>query len=147
MLLDLFDCRALIFQHAFLPMIAEIADQLPQMSVLVCLDGPTELGPGFDDWIAHLLPAGDDVTVADPVDDVAMIAGTGGTTGKPKGVQLTGTNLETMTAITLQLDRIQACVPTGCATSASTRATGCWPASRMSGGSRATCGPPFGRIR
>jgi fatty-acyl-CoA synthase len=100
-LLDLFDCRALIFQHAFLPMIAEIADQLPQMSVLVCLDGPTELGPRFDDWIAHLLPAGDDLTVADPVDDVAMIAGTGGTTGKPKGVQLTGSNLETMTAITL----------------------------------------------
>ncbi len=30
-----------------------------------------------------------------------MIVGTGGTTGRPKGVQLTGTNLETMTAITL----------------------------------------------
>ncbi len=30
-----------------------------------------------------------------------MIVGTGGTTGKPKGVLLTGTNLETMTALTL----------------------------------------------
>jgi fatty-acyl-CoA synthase len=30
-----------------------------------------------------------------------MIVGTGGTTGRPKGVVLTGTNLETMTAITL----------------------------------------------
>ena len=30
-----------------------------------------------------------------------MIVGTGGTTGRPKGVMLTGTNLETMTAITL----------------------------------------------
>ena len=30
-----------------------------------------------------------------------MIAGTGGTTGKPKGVQLTGHNIETMTALTL----------------------------------------------
>ena len=30
-----------------------------------------------------------------------MIVGTGGTTGRPKGVLLTGTNLETMTAITL----------------------------------------------
>ena len=36
-----------------------------------------------------------------PVDDLAMIVGTGGTTGRPKGVMLTGTNLETMTAITL----------------------------------------------
>ena len=30
-----------------------------------------------------------------------MIVGTGGTTGRPKGVMLTGTNLETMSAITL----------------------------------------------
>ena len=38
---------------------------------------------------------------ADPVDDLAMIVGTGGTTGRPKGVMLTGRNLETMTALTL----------------------------------------------
>ena len=37
----------------------------------------------------------------DPIDDVAMIVGTGGTTGLPKGVQLSTRNLETMTAITL----------------------------------------------
>src|SRR5216684_9057934 len=30
-----------------------------------------------------------------------MIAGTGGTTGRPKGVELTGHNIETMTALTL----------------------------------------------
>ena len=30
-----------------------------------------------------------------------MLAGTGGTTGRPKGVMLTGHNIETMTAITL----------------------------------------------
>ncbi|WP_420113501.1 AMP-binding protein [Pseudactinotalea sp.] len=36
-----------------------------------------------------------------PVDDIAMIVGTGGTTGLPKGVQLSTRNLETMTAITL----------------------------------------------
>ena len=30
-----------------------------------------------------------------------MIVGTGGTTGRPKGVQLTDRNLETMTALTL----------------------------------------------
>ena len=30
-----------------------------------------------------------------------MIVGTGGTTGRPKGVMLTGRNLETMTALTL----------------------------------------------
>ena len=38
---------------------------------------------------------------APAVDDLAMIVGTGGTTGRPKGVMLTGRNLETMTALTL----------------------------------------------
>ena len=38
---------------------------------------------------------------AESVDDIAMIVGTGGTTGQPKGVVLTGHNLETMTALTL----------------------------------------------
>src|SRR4029450_3498549 len=33
-------------------------------------------------------------------DDLAMIVGTGGTTGRPKGVMLTGRNLQTMTALT-----------------------------------------------
>ena len=35
------------------------------------------------------------------VADLAMIVGTGGTTGRPKGVMLTNANLETMTALTL----------------------------------------------
>ena len=35
------------------------------------------------------------------LDDLAMIAGTGGTTGQPKGVMLSGRNLETMSALTL----------------------------------------------
>src|SRR5262245_28296555 len=38
---------------------------------------------------------------AGPAGDVAIIAGTGGTTGKPKGVMLTGHSIETMTALTL----------------------------------------------
>lgn len=81
-------------------MIAENADQLPPLSVLLCLDRPAHLGPGFDDWIAGLLPGRDDLTVADPVDDIAMIAGTGATTDGLRGVQLTGTNVESMAAIT-----------------------------------------------
>ncbi len=36
-----------------------------------------------------------------PLDDIAMIAGTGGTTGQPKGVMLSGRNLEAMSALTL----------------------------------------------
>ena len=53
---------------------------------------------GSPTWLAGV---GDDPWQADPVDDVVMIAGTGGTTGKPKGVMLTGRNVETMAALTL----------------------------------------------
>src|SRR5262249_51591 len=38
---------------------------------------------------------------AEAAEGSAIIAGTGGTTGKPKGVLLTGHNIETMTALTL----------------------------------------------
>src|ERR1700686_5651784 len=37
----------------------------------------------------------------DPVRDLALKPGTGGPTGKPKGVMLSGRNIETMTALTL----------------------------------------------
>src|ERR1700750_1339159 len=38
-LLDLFDCRALIFAAAFAPLVARIAPDLPRLKTLVCLDG------------------------------------------------------------------------------------------------------------
>jgi acyl-CoA synthetase (AMP-forming)/AMP-acid ligase II len=106
-LLDLFDCRCLIFAAAFAPLVAKIAPELPKLDTLVCLDDPA--GPGhadssvpgtvaFGDWLAGV---SDEPWDADPVDDVVMLAGTGGTTGTPKGVMLTGHNIETMTALTL----------------------------------------------
>jgi len=104
-LLGLLDCRCLIFAAAFAPLVAKIAPDLPELTTLVCLDGDhSEAGStvagavGFGDWLAGV---GDEPWQADPVDDVVMIAGTGGTTGRPKGVMLTGRNVETMAALTL----------------------------------------------
>ena len=97
-LLDLFDCSCLIFQAAFAPLVARIAPDLPKVTTLVCLDDEVPGAVRFSDWIDGL---GADPWQAEPADDIAMIAGTGGTTGKPKGVMLTGHNIETMTALTL----------------------------------------------
>jgi acyl-CoA synthetase (AMP-forming)/AMP-acid ligase II len=105
-LLGQFDCRCLIFAAAFAPLVAKIAPELPELTTLVCLDGPPAADqagavPGavaFADWLAGV---SDEPWQAEPVDDVVMIAGTGGTTGTPKGVLLTGHNIETMTALTL----------------------------------------------
>jgi acyl-CoA synthetase (AMP-forming)/AMP-acid ligase II len=96
-LLELFGCATLIFQAAFAPLVARIRAELPALRTLVCLDGDVE---GALTWAEFLGPDGEEVD-RDPVDDLAMIVGTGGTTGRPKGVLLTGSNLETMTAITL----------------------------------------------
>ncbi|GAA4752445.1 long-chain fatty acid--CoA ligase [Nocardioides endophyticus] len=94
-LLELFECVTLFFQERFAPLVQQIRGDLPQLSTLVCIDGDVPGALSWEDFVAgHVI----DVP---PVDDVAMIVGTGGTTGRPKGVMLTGTNLETMTAITL----------------------------------------------
>jgi fatty-acyl-CoA synthase len=98
-LLDLFECVTLIFSEQFAPLVRQIRGDLPRLTTLVCLDGAAPEGVSgalaWEDFVAG------DVVDVSPVDDVAMIVGTGGTTGRPKGVVLTGTNLETMTAITL----------------------------------------------
>src|SRR4051794_30855872 len=84
-LLELFDCECLIHHAAYAPM----AEQL-DVRIKVCLDG-------LDAWLDDDAPP----APAELVDDLAMLVGTGGTTGLPKGVMLTSRNLETMTALTL----------------------------------------------
>jgi acyl-CoA synthetase (AMP-forming)/AMP-acid ligase II len=91
-LLELFDCECLLFHSSYADMVARIAEQLPSLRTAVCLDQED-----FSDWLSE----GVAIEQADPPDDLAMLVGTGGTTGLPKGVMLTARNLETMTALTL----------------------------------------------
>ncbi|MDI9919218.1 class I adenylate-forming enzyme family protein, partial [Rhodococcus sp. IEGM 1379] len=94
-LLDLFDTRALFFQKSYASLVGQIKDALPKLITLVCIDGDTDFAQSLESWM------GVDELDVDPPDDVTMLVGTGGTTGRPKGVMLTGHNIETMTAITL----------------------------------------------
>lgn len=96
-LLELFDCTTLIYAAAFAPLVAKIRDRLPALTTLVCLDD-SGADPSLEEWLGTEPAEFDDAT---PPDDVVMLVGTGGTTGRPKGVRLTGRNLETMTALTL----------------------------------------------
>ncbi|MEJ2887683.1 acyl-CoA synthetase [Actinomycetospora aeridis] len=96
-LLDLFGCSVLFFQASFAPLVDAIRGDLPQLRTLVCLDGDPGWALRLDDFLAT---SGEPVNRATG-DDLAMLVGTGGTTGRPKGVMLTGTTIETMTAVTL----------------------------------------------
>ena len=98
-LLDLFDCAVVVFQSSFAPLVERIRADLTKVHTWVCLDGGVDGALGWDEFLAR---GADTAELDSPaVDDLAMIVGTGGTTGRPKGVMLTGTNLETMTALTL----------------------------------------------
>jgi acyl-CoA synthetase (AMP-forming)/AMP-acid ligase II len=100
-LLDLFDCSVLIYQASYAPLVDKIRPDLPKIEAWICLDGPVPVAaPGALTW-DDFLAGGSVDRPADPPhdpaeDDLAMIVGTGGTTGRPKGVMLTGGNLETM---------------------------------------------------
>ncbi|MGJ7611878.1 MULTISPECIES: acyl-CoA synthetase [unclassified Variovorax] len=96
--LDAFDCACLVFHGNYAAMVEQMRPQLPQLRALVCLDTPQAFAPTLDEWLQGLDDSPLDIA---PTDDVAMIAGTGGTTGQPKGVMLSGRNLEAMSALTL----------------------------------------------
>ncbi|OKO72020.1 long-chain fatty acid--CoA ligase [Bradyrhizobium sp. AS23.2] len=97
-ILDQFDCSLLLFHSSFAAMVEAVRHELPKLRVLVCLDLELPFAPSFERWLDGLA---DDVYRREPVDDLVMIPGTGGTTGKPKGVMLSGRNIEAMTASTL----------------------------------------------
>jgi fatty-acyl-CoA synthase len=102
-LLDLFDCSTLIFQPAFDELVAAIVPKLPKLTTLVRLGG----GDGEGDDLARAFHSWLDAARDDPPgeavqpEDVVALVGTGGTTGRPKGVMLTDRNIEAMSAITL----------------------------------------------
>ncbi|WP_033293711.1 acyl-CoA synthetase [Amycolatopsis jejuensis] len=97
-LLDLFDCTCLLVQESFAPLVTRIAGELPKLTTVVCLDGSFPGAVPFSEWLDSVSA---EPWQAEPPDDVVMLVGTGGTTGRPKGVMLTGHNVETMSALTL----------------------------------------------
>jgi len=82
--------RLLVCGADFAGVVDMIADDLPDLQGLVQFESGHPRWPGFRDWIgAH--PAEDPRLPVDPDDDVIQLY-TSGTTGLPKGVQLTEAN-------------------------------------------------------
>ncbi|WP_313318021.1 AMP-binding protein [Stenotrophomonas sp.] len=93
-----FDCSMLFFHSSFAPMVRAMLPDLPLLRTLVCIDATLDIAPALQDWLRDV---DDGPCQRDVIDDVVMLPGTGGTTGTPKGVMLTGRNLEAMTATVL----------------------------------------------
>ncbi|KLD77605.1 long-chain fatty acid--CoA ligase [Xanthomonas hyacinthi] len=93
--LDDFDCALLIFHSAYAAMVQQMLPGLPKLRATVCLDTELPFAISLEAWLQDLQ---DTFFQRDPADAVVMLPGTGGTTGTPKGVMLTGGNLEAMTA-------------------------------------------------
>lgn len=74
----------------FLPLIEPIKAQLTTVRHFIAVDGPHGDMPGFDAW-RDAQPAADPMLKIDSDDDVVQLY-TSGTTGHPKGVQLTNGN-------------------------------------------------------
>jgi long-subunit acyl-CoA synthetase (AMP-forming) len=66
-------------------MVDKLRPDLPKLRSLVCLDTDMPFAPSFERWLTDV---DGQPFQRDPVDDLALIPGTGGTTGKPKGVML-----------------------------------------------------------
>ena len=96
--LDAFDCQCLLFHSNYAALVEQMRPQLPKLTALVCIDKATPFARSLAECLQGVIDIPLDVPT---VDDVAMIAGTGGTTGSPKGVMLSGGNLESMSALTL----------------------------------------------
>jgi len=96
-LLDFFDCRVLVFHSEFAGMVRELRARLPDLLHWVCLDRAVDDMPALDDWLAGTDDARLEVTLRP--EDLAVVAPTGGTTGRSKGVQLTHRNVRTMVAL------------------------------------------------
>ncbi len=103
-ILDNFDCSALFYHSIYEPIIEALRPRLPKLQLLVCLDKAGNSSPEFTDWLSQYKD--NPVSVVTKGDDLAILAGTGGTTGNPKGVMLSNQNVESFVALSLM------CTPT-----------------------------------
>lgn len=103
---EFFDVEVLFYQKEFEAFAHLVRERIPAVGHFVCLDMPGDLGPQLADWAA--LHSSAPLAIAWDPDGMCMLRGTGGTTGRPKGVMNTNRNFETNIAIFLACTRFDA---------------------------------------
>jgi acyl-CoA synthetase (AMP-forming)/AMP-acid ligase II len=98
-LLGDFDCDVLFYQAALQPLIDELRSHVPNVRHFICIDRATAERPAVTDWAARFEPT--EVDLPPDRERLAILVGTGGTTGRPKGVMLSNRNVESFCATTL----------------------------------------------
>ncbi len=92
-LADRFDMRVLFYSCQFNDEVTQIAQAVPSISAFVCIDGEGSVGQSLPSFCEGQPESHE--PEEEQVDQLAAIFGTGGTTGKSKGVLMNHAALET----------------------------------------------------
>lgn len=103
---DFFDIEVLFYQREFEDFANLVKERVARVRAFVCLDGPGALGPGLEAWAAE--QSGDPIHLPWQPEAMCTLRGTGGTTGRPKGVMNTNRNFEVTIANYLSVLRFDA---------------------------------------
>jgi acyl-CoA synthetase (AMP-forming)/AMP-acid ligase II len=95
-LLDHFECGVLFYHSAFEAFVPELRKRCPRIRIFVCLDRAGASAPSLEDWLRPF-KAEETIHSCNP-DATVVLAATGGTTGRPKGIMLSNRNMETFVA-------------------------------------------------
>lgn len=114
-ILDFFDVEVLFFQKANVHFVRAVQGRLPRIRQYICVDGACDGADEITQWAAR--QSGEPIRTPWDPEGMCWLRGTGGTTGRPKGVMNTNRNFETTIAnfaAQLQFDsppRYLACAP------------------------------------
>ncbi len=95
-MVEFFDVEVLFFLKDSEPFARQVKERLPQVKHFFCIDDQSDLGRNVPEWAAE--QPGEAVVLPWEPDAVCWLRGTGGTTGRPKGVMNTNRNMETTIA-------------------------------------------------
>lgn len=91
-ILDFFDVEVFFYQKEFDEFAQMVRARVPAIKQFICLDGHGRLAMSLGEWAAA--QSAEPITLPWDPDAMCMLRGTGGTTGRPKGVMNTNRNFE-----------------------------------------------------